>query len=369
MTVSDPTAAARRLERIHQVMRERGVDALVLGPSADLVYLSGYEARPSERLTALVVRADGTDTMVVPELEEPLVAALGLPSVTVMAFGETDDPYRLVAQALEGARTIGAGDRLWAMFLLGIQAALPQAAWVSAAPVVSQLRMRKEPAEVDALRRVAQAIDRVHARVPQILRPGRTERQVGADIEAAILEEGHESVSFCIVGSGPNGASPHHHNSDRVIQPGDVVVVDIGGPMDGYGSDNTRNYFVGEVTQEARDAHDALEHAQRAAVAQAGPGVTAGSVDAAARDVLSEAGYGEYFIHRTGHGIGLEGHEEPYIVAGNDVVLEPGMTFSIEPGVYLPGKFGLRIEDIVVVTDDGCERLNAIDRAAVEIPA
>ena len=365
----DPSVITARLQRVRSAMAAAGVDALVVGPSADLLYLSGYDARPSERLTALVVRTDGDDRMVVPELEQPLVEALGLPSVRIDPFGETDDPYALVADALDGAATVGAGDRLWAMFLLEIQAKLPQAVWVSGSAVVAELRMRKEPAEIEALRRVGQAIDRVHARIPDMLRAGRTEREVGQDIEAAILEEGHEEVSFCIVGSGPNGASPHHHNGDRVIQAGDAVVIDIGGPMDGYGSDNTRNYFVGEVSQEVRDAHGALERAQRAAVDHAKPGVTAASVDAAARDSLTAAGYGEYFIHRTGHGIGLEGHEAPYIVEGNDLVLEPGMTFSIEPGIYIPGKFGLRIEDIVAVTEDGCERLNTIDRGAVEIPA
>ena len=368
MTAALHVTTARR-NRLRQVMTAQGVDALLLGPGADLVYLSGYDARPSERLTAMIVRADGTDHIVVPELERPLVEELGLTSVTIASFTETTDPYALVADALAEATAVGVSDRLWSMFLLGVQARVPRVNWQSATPVMAQLRMRKEPAEVDALRRVAQAIDRVHARMPEFMRPGRTEVEVGEDICAAMLEEGHEDISFCIVGSGPNGASPHHHNSDRVLQAGDAVVVDIGGPLAGYGSDNTRNYFIGDVDDEVRVAHDALERAQRAAVAHVRPGVTAGSVDAAARDALAADGYGEYFIHRTGHGIGLEGHEEPYIVEGNDLVLEPGMTFSVEPGVYIPGKFGLRIEDIVVVTDDGCERLNTIDRAAVVIPA
>ena len=372
VTSIDTAAVAERLRRVRAVMTDGGVDALVVGPSADLLHLSGYDARPSERLTALVVRADGRDRMVVPTLERPLVEGLGLPdSVTIDAFSETDDPYALAARALDGsaeAPVIGVGDRLWAMFLLGLQAEVPDARWVPASSVTRELRMRKDPAEVEALRRAAQAIDRVHARMPEWLRPGRSEAEVGEDVRAAILAEGHAEVSFCIVASGPNGASPHHHTSDRVIRPGDAVVVDIGGVMDGYGSDNTRMYFVGEVAREIIDAHEVLERAQRTAVAHAAPGETAGAVDAAARDVLTDAGYGEYFVHRTGHGIGLEGHEEPYIVGGNDQLLEPGMTFSIEPGLYVPGRFGLRIEDIVVVTDDGCERLNTIDRAAVRIP-
>jgi Xaa-Pro aminopeptidase len=227
--------------------------------------------------------------------------------------------------------------------------------------------MRKTPEEVSVLRRAGQAIDRVHAAVPNLLRAGRTEADVGRDIADLIIAEGHSEVNFVIVGSGPNGASPHHETGERVIAAGDAVVVDIGGTLDGYCSDATRNYVVSTAPDGFADAHAALESAQQAACAAVRPGVTAESVDAAARDVLTEAGYGELFVHRTGHGIGLEEHEDPYIVAGNATVLEPGMAFSVEPGVYVPGRFGMRIEDIVVVTEDGCERLNTIDRAAVTV--
>jgi Xaa-Pro aminopeptidase len=246
-----------------------------------------------------------------------------------------------------------------ALHVLGLRDALPQASLELATPVLRELRMRKDDVEVDALRRAGAAIDAVHARVPGWLVAGRTEAEVGADITAAILEEGHTEAAFVIVGSGPNGASPHHEVSDRVIQAGDVVVVDIGGPLpEGYNSDSTRTYVVGEPGDEVRDVYAVLQRAQAAAVAAARPGVTAESVDEAARAIIRDAGHGEYFVHRTGHGIGLEVHEEPYIVAGNDLVLEPGMAFSIEPGIYFPGRWGARIEDIVVVTDDGCEPVN-----------
>jgi Xaa-Pro aminopeptidase len=220
--------------------------------------------------------------------------------------------------------------------------------------------MRKDAAEFAALRVAGAAIDRVHARVGEWLRAGRTETEVGADIAVAIVEEGHTRADFVIVGSGPNGASPHHDVSDRVVEHGDVVVVDIGGPIgEGYNSDSTRTYAIGEP----RDADVAatyaiLQEAQRAAVAAVRPGVTAEQVDAVARDIIAGAGFGEYFIHRTGHGIGLDVHEEPYIISGNDLPLEPGMAFSIEPGIYQAGRWGARIEDIVVVTDDGAEALN-----------
>ena len=364
MTAPAPDA----LTRAHETMATAGVDALLVGPGADLCYLTGYEALPLERLTLLVTTVAGDTTLFVPELERPRAEAAPLPDdVKIVSFGEIDDPYALVAGVLDGTKRLGVGDRLWSMFLLRLQTAVPDAGWVPATTVTKHLRMRKSPTEVDALRRAGQAIDRVHRQVPALLRPGRTEEEVGRDIADLIVSEGHSVVNFVIVGSGPNGASPHHETGSRVIADGDSVVVDIGGTLDGYCSDCTRNYVVGAAPPEYTKAHTALETAQKAACDAVRPGVTAEAVDAAARDVLDEAGYSEYFVHRTGHGIGLEEHEDPYIVFGNTTVLEPGMAFSIEPGIYLPGEFGMRIEDIVVVTEDGCERLNTIDRAVVEV--
>lgn len=360
------------LDRATSEMESAGVAALLVGPGADLRYLTGYHALPLTRLTLLVARADGRHTLVVPTLERPRAELAPLPDgVDLVDVGETGDPYTAVAEALDGLGPedlrLGVGDRLWSMFLLGLQEALPAAEWTRASAVLRALRMRKSPAEVDALRRAGQAIDRVHVRVPGLLAPGRSEAEVGRDIAAAIVEEGHQEVNFVIVASGANGASPHHETGDRVLADGDVVVVDIGGTLDGYCSDCTRNYVLGSGPDGFAEAHAALEEAQAAACAAAKPGTTAEAVDAAARDVLTGAGYGDAFVHRTGHGIGLEEHEEPYIVAGNDLELAPGMAFSIEPGVYLPGRFGLRIEDIVVLTEDGGERLNTIDRAAVVV--
>ncbi len=359
------------LDRAVARLEAANVDALLLGPGADLLHLTGYHALPLSRLTLLVARRDGRHTLVVPTLERPRAEASGLPDgVELVDHGETDNAFSLVSAALSGldaAPRLGAGDRLWSMFLLGLQDALPSARWVRASTVTRELRMRKAPHEIDALRRAAQAIDRVHQRVPSMLRAGRTEAEVGSDIGEAILEEGHSAVNFVIVASGPNGASPHHENSSRPIARGDAVVVDIGGTLDGYCSDCTRNYVVSEQPEGYAEVHAALEAAQAAACAAVRPGVSAQSVDAAARDLLAEAGWAAQFIHRTGHGIGLEAQEEPYIVAGNDLLLEPGMAFSIEPGVYLPGRFGTRIEDIVVVTADGVERLDTIDRAAVVV--
>lgn len=230
--------------------------------------------------------------------------------------------------------------------------------------------MRRSPEAVAALRKAAAAIDRVHEQVGRWLRAGRTEREVGADIAEAIREAGHETVDFVIVGSGPNGASPHHELSDRVVRAGDPVVVDIGGTTPtGYCSDSTRTYVVGEPSAEFLASYEVLRRAQAEAVAHVRPGVTCASVDAVARRVITDAGYGERFIHRTGHGIGLQTHEEPYIVGSNDRVLEPGMAFSVEPGIYHAGRHGARIEDIVVCTEDGVEPLNRTSRELVPLPA
>jgi Xaa-Pro aminopeptidase len=249
---------------------------------------------------------------------------------------------------------------MWAEQVLALRALLPDAVQRLAGEVLRDLRMRKSPAEVDALRAAGRAIDAVHGGMASWLRPGRTEAEVARDIADAIREAGHATVDFVIVASGPNGASPHHSVSDRVIEPGDPVVVDIGGAMpSGYCSDSTPTYVTGgRPPADFLDYYAVLHAAQRAAVAAVRPGVPLQDVDAAARDVISAAGFGDAFLHRTGHGIGLSTHEEPYVVAGNKAPLEPGMTFSIEPGIYLAGRHGARIEDIVACTPTGAERLN-----------
>ena len=350
-----------RLARAQQRLRETGTSALFVGPSADLRWLVGYHALPLERLTLLVVPAEGEPTLVVPELEVPRARASGAGDHAVLAsFGELDDPVDLVARALADVPADGrmaVQERLWALFTLALQARFPGASWDTSAHVTGHLRLRKTPDEVAALARVGEAIDEVHARVPSLLRPGRTEAEVGRDI-AELIQSTHDEVNFVIVGSGPNGASPHHEVGDRVLEHGDAVVVDIGGTLDGYCSDETRNYCLGAAPDGYAELHELLEAAQAAAVQAVRPGATAASIDRAARQPIVDAGLGERFIHRTGHGIGVEEHEAPWIVDGNDQVLEPGMAFSVEPGIYLPDRHGARIEDIVVVTDDGVRACN-----------
>ena len=366
MTPAVPTALlADRLRRAGEVAADQDVELLLITPGTDLRYLIGAEGESHERLTCLLVPAAGhlaPPAIVVPRLEAPGLAALGLEElgVEVITWKDGEDPYLLVSDLAGGPTRLAVTDTMPAAHVFGVRDALPDAAQSLAGSIIRELRMVKDEAEVAELRAAGAAIDRVHARMGEFLQVGRTEAEVGADIAAAIVEEGHTSAAFVIVGSGPNGASPHHEVSDRVIERGDLVVIDIGGPLpSGYNSDCTRMYAVGaEPAASVREAYAVLQAAQERSVAAVRPGVTAEQVDAAAREPITEAGLGERFIHRTGHGIGLDVHEDPYIVGGNARPLEPGMAFSVEPGVYLDGEWGARIEDIVVVTDTGVERLN-----------
>ncbi|RKT68254.1 Xaa-Pro dipeptidase [Saccharothrix variisporea] len=364
-------ALRARLDKAATAASLAGVDALLITPGSDLRYLIGAGGSSFERLTCLVLPVGGTPVLVVPKLEHPGYA--GIPTdrlgVDVVTWVDGEDPYALVRAALKGNR-VAVSDMMPALHTLGLRDALG-GEQVLAGPVLRELRMRKDASEVAALRTAGAAIDRVHARMGEWLRPGRTEAEVGADIAAAIVDEGHVQADFVIVGSGPNGASPHHSLSDRVIEAGDVVVVDIGGLIaEGYCSDSTRNYVLGEPRDaDVWETYAVLQAAQKAAVEAVRPGVTCAQVDAAAREIIADAGFGEFFVHRTGHGIGLDVHEEPYIVGGNDLPLEPGMAFSVEPGIYLPGRWGSRIEDIVVVTEDGVESVNNRPHELVVLPA
>ncbi|WP_367127219.1 M24 family metallopeptidase [Saccharothrix sp. HUAS TT1] len=367
----DVDALRARLDRATAAASIAGVEALLITPGSDLRYLLGAGGSSFERLTCLVLPVGGTPVLVVPKLEEPGYA--GVPTdalgVEVATWVDGEDPYALVKKALKGTRT-AVSDMMPALHTLRLRDVVG-ADQVLAGPVLRELRMRKDAAEVAALRKAGAAIDRVHARMGEWLRVGRTEAEVGADIAAAIVAEGHVVADFVIVGSGPNGASPHHDVSDRVIEAGDVVVVDIGGPVaEGYNSDSTRTYVLGEPRDaDVWETYSVLQAAQKAAVEAVRPGVTCEAVDAAARDVIADAGFGERFVHRTGHGIGLDVHEDPYIVGGNDLPLEAGMAFSVEPGIYLPGRWGARIEDIVIATADGVESVNNRPHELVVLPA
>jgi Xaa-Pro aminopeptidase len=348
-----------RIAAVQRSMAQRGVDALLVSVGSDLPYLAGYRAFPMERITALVVPVHGEAALFVPRLEAPRIDS----TVAVCPWNETEDPLDAIAARLAGSATIAVGDQMWASFLLAFQRRLPDAAFVDAEPLMAEHRVTKDPDEIAALRDAAHGVDLVADQLEGIRFSGRTEREVSRLVTDLTLEAGHDSVSFAIVASGPNGASPHHEPENRVIEHGDAIVVDFGGRVRGYGSDTTRMYCVGEPPSGFAEAFLVLTEAQKAAVDAVRPGVTAESIDAAARSVITDAGYGELFIHRTGHGIGLDAHEQPYLVAGNEQIIESGMAFSIEPGIYLPGHWGMRIEDIVVAVPGGVDRLNRSSRA------
>ncbi|HEY3670922.1 MAG TPA: Xaa-Pro peptidase family protein [Acidimicrobiia bacterium] len=350
-----------RLARARARMRELGVDVLLLSTGADLPYLTGYEAMPLERLTMLVVPADADAVLVIPTLEAPRVEEQP-DAFELFSWDETDDPIEIVAGLVAGidpdATSAAIGDHTWARFVLDLQRALPEIEFRRATDVTGPLRVVKDAAEVDALRAAAAVVDDVARVMRERPFAGRSELEVHRELVERMLEGGHERANFAIVAAAENAASPHHDPSERVIERGDVVLCDFGGTMHGYCSDITRMFAVGDLDPEVRDAYDVLVAAQEAGVQAATVGTACEAVDAAARAVIDDAGYGEYFVHRTGHGIGTEAHEDPYVVAGNRTPLVAGHAFSVEPGIYLPGRFGLRLEDIVVATDAGPERLN-----------
>jgi len=361
--MSDPNGFDHldRLVRVRVAMSENDIDALLLSVGADLPYLTGYEAMPLERLTMAVIRRHGEPVLVVPELEAPRVERK--PGVfSVRAWGETEDPLRIVADAMGEARRAAIGEATWSRFLLALQTLRPEVEFETAGPLVASLRVCKDPREIELLRRAGAAADRVVERLRDEPFGGRSERELAQATAAMTVEEGHDSAAFTIVAAGPNGASPHHEAGDRVIEAGDAVIIDFGGRVGSYCSDTTRCFHVGPPTAAYAEAYEVLGIAQQAAVEAVLPGIEAQAIDRAARRVISDAGYGDFFIHRTGHGIGLDLHEEPNIVEGNDLALAEGMTFSIEPGIYIPGEFGMRIEDIVVVGAGGAVRLNRSSR-------
>jgi Xaa-Pro aminopeptidase len=357
-----PAAVYRdRLGAAAAMAAERALDALLITPSPDYAYLLGYQAPALERLTCLVVPADSAPTLVLPRLEEPLaVHELGglAESVDVVAWDEIDDPIRIVQGILGAVRRVGLQDQMWARFALRLGAALDPAELVAAGPSMSALRQVKSPEEIDRLRGAAAAADEAMRAITAERLSGRSEAEVSRRIRELLLDAGHDDAGFAIVASGPNAASPHHTPGDRNIGAGDAIVLDIGGTRDGYTSDTSRTAFVGQPPAEFAALYTVLRDAQRAACDAVRPGVPAADIDAAARDVIADAGYGDAFLHRTGHGIGMETHEEPYIVASNAEPLVTGNAFSVEPGIYIRDTWGARIEDIVVCTDDGGERLN-----------
>ena len=352
-----------RIRRAREEAARRDLDALVVSPSPDLAYLTGYDPIPLERPTLLVLRPGSAPTMLVPELERPLAAACPVGEhLELVAWRDGADAYEAAARLLDGAGRIAVADRLWASHLIGLERVLPDADFSPASPVLGRLRSVKDASELDALRRAARAADETFRQILMLSFQGRSEESVAHDLADLLVANGHARAEFTIVASGPHAASPHHEPGARTILPNDAVVMDFGGELGGYFSDTTRTVVVGKAPEGFERAYAAVHEAQTATVDAVRPGLEAQEVDRTARTIIEAAGFGDRFIHRTGHGIGLELHEPPYMVEGDRTLLEPGMTFSVEPGIYLEGRFGIRIEDIVAVTAEGVERLNRSSR-------
>ncbi|WP_308571915.1 Xaa-Pro peptidase family protein [uncultured Corynebacterium sp.] len=360
---------AQRLHAAQKAAADKGIDLLLIGTGPDFAYLTGSWVSSHERLTVLVVPQQGNAWIAAPntDITDIKAAPVGELDVELRGWNDGENPYELALHgAGDGLGKVALGQSLTADHVLRFQDLLPHASYELATYALAELFTRKDETEIAELRKAGYAIDAVHAQVPQLLQAGRTEAEVAHELEKLILQE-HSVIDFVIVGSGPNGANPHHSFSDRVLAEGEPVVVDIGGTLpSGYHSDCTRTYVVGgdisKAPQDFQDAYAVLADAQAAGRAAAHPGSTAADIDAIVRQAISAAGWGDYFVHRTGHGIGLSTHEEPFIMEGNDLALKEGMAFSIEPGIYLEGKWGMRLEDIVVLTNDGYESLNQAPR-------
>jgi D-alanyl-D-alanine dipeptidase len=354
---------AARMSRVVDDAVSAGLAGVIVAPGPDLVWLTGY--RPTaitERLTMLVLTTDREPTLVVPALERPdAEGAEGASALSMVDWTDGTDPYPLAASLLSPDGRFGISDSAWAMHLLGLQQALPATSYLALTQSMPMLRAVKDANELGRLAVAGAAADATYREIVHVRFAGRRETEVAADLARLLREFGHEQVDFTVVGSGPNGANPHHEAGERVIEPGDAIVLDFGGLMYGYGSDTTRTVSVGEPSGEVQEVHDIVRAAQQAAFAVVRPGVPCQEIDRVARAVITDAGYGEQFIHRTGHGIGVTTHEPPYMVEGEEQPLKPGMCFSIEPGIYLAGRFGVRIEDIVTVTDSAGRRLNNTD--------
>lgn len=356
---------AARMTRVVDDGRAAGLDGVLVAPGPDLVWLTGYQPTAiTERLTMLLLTADREPTLLVPTLERPdAERAEGAPAVSLVGWTDGADPYDVVRGLLRPDGAYGVSDNTWAMHLLGLQSALPGSRYESLTRRLPMLRAVKDDNELARLAAAGAAADATYEEILQVRFAGRRETDVAADLADLLRAHGHEQVDFTVVGSGPNGANPHHEAGVRVIQDGDCIVLDFGGLMFGYGSDTSRTVCVGEPTEQIREVHEIVRRAQQAGVDAVRPGVACQEVDRAARRLITEAGYGEQFIHRTGHGIGVTTHEPPYMIEGEELPMVPGMCFSVEPGIYLPGRFGVRIEDIVTVTADGGRRLNTTDHS------
>ncbi|MBL7064589.1 MAG: aminopeptidase P family protein [Anaerolineae bacterium] len=346
-------------------MRVQGLDYLLVAPSSDMFYLVGYAGHITERLTVFVLPAQGEPTMVLPAFEagrmQPLATFFSLET-----WEEMDDPYAALTRVLKDDAKrpiqVGVSDQQWASFLLGYQDALSEASFVLGSRITGPMRITKRPEEIELLRAVNRFNDAAFTEFVTMPMAGMTERQLYDRLAGLMKKHGQDSVAFANPYSGPNAGKPHNIPGDRVVREGDVVFFDFGGVYKGYYSDTTRAVVVGSMPEEFEKVYNVVREAQQAAIDAIRPGVPIGDVDVAAREVITEAGYGPNFLHRVGHGLGLDEHEPPYLTSDNREPLQVGMTFSVEPGIYFPGRWGVRIEDTLLVTETGGERLSHCSR-------
>lgn len=356
----------KRWRRCRELLGETGVDLMVLTPGPNMTYMTGFREEPGERLLTALLPLEGDPLFIVPELyEEQVARASWIEDMRV--WRDAEDPLRLLSETLkeldDGVKKVALDTRMWARFVLMFREALPRAAFADACIVMDELRIVKGEEEIEAMRRGFRATDKAMEMVVSSLKEGMTERQAASLIQSAVMERGADATSFMpIASSGPNGSQPHYRYGDRRLRRGDAVVLDFGGVFGGYYTDITRTVFLGFANDEQREVYDLVREANEAAVEAATSGTPAEAVDQAARKTIADGGYGDRFIHRTGHGIGLEVHEEPYIVQGNRRPLENGMTFSVEPGIYLAGRFGVRIENIVYMHSGKAKRFDEYTR-------
>jgi len=360
-----------RVDGLRAAMSEDGLDLVALAPSDNLRYALGFSPFADERACLLLV-SEHRLAFVVPALNADQAAA-SAPDLPAFAWKDEEGPIDAIRAALASLdaapRRVGIDPEMRGDVLLTLQSFASNAHYQTAADVLRRLREVKSDGELALLAASARTADDAMAVALGSCRPGATELEVAEAAAAAFRGAGADEVSFTIVASGPHGAFPHHHTSRHALAAGDAVVIDIGGKLDGYASDITRMAFVGEPSDRYREVHAVVETAVAAGLAAARPGATAGEVDRAARSAIEEAGYAPYFVHRTGHGLGLSTHEPPWIMDGSEDVLRESTVFSIEPGIYLPGEFGVRLEEIVYLTDDGCTRFSELRRDVYVVPA
>ena len=363
----------RRTERFRTLLRDRSIDAAVLTLGAEVPWMIGYEPMPLERITALIVRPDDSPTLLVPKLEAARVRERS-DLFKILSWKESVDPYGLIVDGLKGAKRVAFSDRGWASWLLATMRHASDSEFFSLSELGIDIRREKDDVELLTLAAAGAAADAVAEKLlgGEVELLGKTEREVSDELSRLLLDYGHSRVNFAIVGSGPNSASPHHEPSLRVIGRNEPVVCDFGGTFSvngepGYCSDITRTVFVGRPDSRFQRLYEVLELAQRTARSSIVAGMSLSAADATARDVIDAAGYKEYFIHRLGHGIGLEEHEEPYLVSNATDVVRERDCFSVEPGIYVPGSYGARIEDIVTVEGGKLTSFNEVNRHLIQL--